>query len=499
MELTIEIALLTACALPLLRLNVQSSFVRSFPDLAILLSVFLITGVVAVTALCIWSPVLLRPVTLICVTLFVALWYRARERYGASKGLPPGSLSLARTFQAITDQNFFLETARRLGPIFKFNQFHRPAVCVVGLDKGSQLLKTHAGQLRTAPLPFNASIPGGFIRYMEPNAHRNYSLALRSAFTPAILDVYREDFQQAIRNEVEVMAASCDPQGFEPANSLKRMSSACLVHALFGLHRDDPRFLTLLTLCETVGTEVMTRPNEPRIKDAFDNIESIIESRKKELKARVGAESNERENVLQYFASSDAAHLDPQTVLKNLLFLFLIGSSNTTGLLRWVLQQLGDHPQWVTRIGDQLRQGNESRAKELAKRVVRETLRLHQSEYIYRTVNETFVFDNLRFPRGWLVRVAVRESHRDERIFDNPERFDPDRFERHDFEPRQFSPFGLDHHMCVGAAMASCIAELLVEELARKGTWRVVADGPVARRRRHWQHWETSPSLRIVW
>ena len=207
----------------------------------------------------------------------------------------------------------------------------------------------------------------------------------------------------------------------------------------------------------------------------------------------------ERKCVLEYFSSDDAAHLEPITVLKNLLFLFLIGISNTTGLLRWVMQNLSEHPQWVSLVAMQLDNGDEAAAKEISKRVVRETLRLHQSEYIYRTVSNSFRFENYRFPRGWLVRIAVRESHRDTDIFMQPERFDPDRFEQRSFGRREFSPFGLDHHVCVGATMASTVAELLVEELARKGPWRVISDGAPKRRRRHWQHWEPSSDLRIAW
>lgn len=500
MELALEIALLLGCVFPLLRVNVDTSFMRSFPDLLIGLHMFLVASAVIVAGMAIYAPDLLRLVTVICVMLSIAFWYRARIGYGTSKGLPPGSLSLIKTFQAITDPDFFQETTQRLGPVFKFSQFHRPAICVVGLNRGNELLKTHASALRTAPLPFNETIPGGFIRYMEPDSHRDYSHALRHAFDPRVIESCRGVFRRMIRTELGLMAELGVGEGVDPTNGLKRISSTCLAYAFFGLRQDDTNFETLLARSDLVGTEVMTKPNEPRISKAFDDIESTITARLQVLKAKLGGVTPaDRKCVLEYFSSDDVAHLDSRTVRKNLLFLFLIGISNTTGLLRWVMQNLGEHPQWVSLVGTHLSTGDEAAAKDIAKRVVRETLRLHQSEYIYRTVKENFVFENFRFPRGWLIRVAVRESHRDASVFVQPERFDPERFEQQSFARRQFSPFGLDHHVCVGAMMASTIAELLVQELARKGPWRVITDGPPPRRRRHWQHWETSRRLRIAW
>ena len=163
------------------------------------------------------------------------------------------------------------------------------------------------------------------------------------------------------------------------------------------------------------------------------------------------------------------------------------------------MQRLGENPQWVRELENQLRDDDATAVSDLAESVVYEILRLHQSEYLYRTTTENLHFEGFQIPRGWLIRVAVRESHRDAQVFGNPETFDPTRFHNHTYERSQFAPFGLDHHVCVGAAMASTISRLLVEELARKGPWQVRSDGPPACRRRHWQHWETSPDLRISW
>ena len=61
-------------------------------------------------------------------------------------------------------------------------------------------------------------------------------------------------------------------------------------------------------------------------------------------------------------------------------------------------------------------------------RIVMETLRLEQSEYLYRETTRDIEHKGVVIPRGWLVRLCVRESHQDPAIFANPDVFDPDRF-----------------------------------------------------------------------
>ena len=53
---------------------------------------------------------------------------------------------------------------------------------------------------------------------------------------------------------------------------------------------------------------------------------------------------------------------------------------------------------------------------------------LAQSEYLFRRANNAIQFRGVVIPAGWLVRVCIREIHRDPAVFTNPDRFDPDRF-----------------------------------------------------------------------
>jgi cytochrome P450 len=129
--------------------------------------------------------------------------------------------------------------------------------------------------------------------------------------------------------------------------------------------------------------------------------------------------------------------------------------------------------------------------------VVKETLRLAQSEYLYRRLLEDVEFDGMTLPKGWLVRLCVRESHRSEAVFENPARFDPDRFLRKKSVVTEYAPFGYGAHGCNGIALNDMICRAFLHTLASGFDWTITQDGSLERGFRHWSHWQPSSALRI--
>ena len=68
-----------------------------------------------------------------------------------------------------------------------------------------------------------------------------------------------------------------------------------------------------------------------------------------------------------------------------------------------------------------------SAGRSIGERVIRESLRLEQSEYLARRTTADIRFHGYRFPKGWRVRICIREGHRSADAFDRPDEFDPDR------------------------------------------------------------------------
>ena len=177
----------------------------------------------------------------------------------------------------------------------------------------------------------------------------------------------------------------------------------------------------------------------------------------------------------------------------------LFRSTDVGGLLMWVLKQLTDHPTWLAELRAPSPSSPSSPSApdedSLADRVVKETLRLEQSEYLYRRVTSDIEVGDIVIPKGWLLRVCIRDGHRDPAVFEHPESFNPDRFLGRKYLHSEYAPFGLFRHMCVGAQLTQVIARSFVTEFAQGFDCRAVEDGPPEHPR---FHWEPNPRFRIL-
>ncbi len=105
-------------------------------------------------------------------------------------------------------------------------------------------------------------------------------------------------------------------------------------------------------------------------------------------------------------------------------------------------------------------------------------------------------FAGFVIPKGWMVRICVRESHRAPAVFDEPDTVDPDRFLRRGYTREEYAPFGLHRFTCLGEHLTRTVARVFACELVQGYDWTVVADGPPEFG--SWQHWTPSTAFRIT-
>jgi cytochrome P450 len=479
----LELALLAAAVVPLLRLFRIEGFIAGFSRIAAALALLILAylgGIVIVAVF--FSGVLPVLASFAASGLAVGYWFSSSS-YGTARGLPPGSLSLVSSLEAIFDHRFYLKQAQRYGPVFKMLQFNQPLVCVVGLEKGHELIHQPDDILGPAPQPFSADIPGGFLRYMEPETHAVYALKFRTAFSRNVTAAAEPVIREAIRTELDRMAWDSRSHGVQPASYIHRAVFVSYARLIFGFTPESEELKSFWSTCRMFDAQDLARPLDPQTRTALSELRAQVLQQIQTLR-----EDSSRECVLTEWLRANRDKPD-QPVLDNLMFLFRIGVNNVSSLLRWVLKMLGDHPEW----GEPIRRKEDSAEQPaLAERIVMETLRLEQSEYIYRVVKSPMALDQYRIPAGWRFRLCVRESHRDPAVFQNAESFDPDRFLGRKGNRSEYSPFGTDRHACIAVQSSHAIGQILVEELARNYQWKITRDGPRHRSPRHWHHWEPS-------
>ncbi|MDX1393620.1 MAG: cytochrome P450 [Gemmatimonadota bacterium] len=487
----IEVAILAIASIPALRVATKRPVLRDLrtylPWSAVIVTAGLVVFGLAVAAAVRWPPVL-HVLTGLALVGALGAWLRARPTYGTRRGWPPGSLGVGQSFDAITRRDYYLEQSRRHGPVFKTSQFGRPVVCLVGLDLARDVLRSD--RLAGAQLPYNRLLPRGSLRYMDPGTHDAEAPFFRSVLSDVDLGLHEPRAREACRSALAKLSSASleSPVGAAPGEEVRAWVFTALASIFWDLEPTDPRLAAL----DRAQTKLrLSRGGGPRWRRAIlhhlEEINEIARDRAREWSAGGPPASA---NALAGALAADPGALDKPVRASNLALVFRLANGDVTSFMRWLLAQVADHPEWQQRV-------REDDGSDIAGRMVQETLRLEQSEYLYREVVRPLEVGDFRVPAGWLLRVCVQESHRDPRFFPDPDRFDPDRFAGHPRSRREYSPFGVDEHGCMGVSMVHFLGGIFVEELCRGYETRVVRDAPPERGSRHRDHWQPGAARRV--
>jgi cytochrome P450 len=324
---------------------------------------------------------------------------------------------------------------------------------------------------------------------MRAEDRRRYVPLFRSAFTTTIVDSARPDFHAIVRGELDEMADLCarqDRGGISPISGLRRMVFAALARVMFGMEHHDPAVARLAELYSVLDYAAAWRTPPWRTRRTLDEVAAILVG---ERRAR---EPGARSSFMSQLAAAAPEALDEPTVVYNLVYIMMQGWRDASGLFGWIVKTLGDHPEWRSRVREAAALPDFD--QNLPGRIVRETLRMHQSEYLQRLIRSDIRINGFVAPRGWLLRVCVWEGHRSEKTFTDPTRFDPDRPLGQPYTRPDYTPFGASRMWCLGEHLTLVMARALVEELSAL-EWSITADGPPELGDFHWR---PSAKLRIA-
>jgi cytochrome P450 len=253
----------------------------------------------------------------------------------------------------------------------------------------------------------------------------------------------------------------------------------------YGICEGHGDFRRLNELFRVIDSRKARWASRAKVKSALGEIETILKRRTEEFSAD---ELDSPTCFLAALAQTGTGALADRTVLGNLIYIMQVTWGDVGGLLLWIFKMLSDNPAWKDRLA---REGS----RELAERIVLETLRLEQSESRYRRATADLELDGFRIPKDWLVRMCIRESHRDPGVFPEPTAFNPDRFDGRTYSRTEYGPFGAFRLSCIGDHVAKAAGALFAIELASGFEWRVVDDGPA--QISSWVHNAPNPRLRV--
>lgn len=157
----------------------------------------------------------------------------------------------------------------------------------------------------------------------------------------------------------------------------------------------------------------------------------------------------------------------------------LAGHETTAAALSWTLYLMALYPEWQDRVAEEARRQIDpdriyfSTATRLrvARAVFREGLRLYPSVPMFlREARKPEVFRGRRVPKGSIVILSPWHLHRHERLWDDPDGFDPTRWERpegRESARRAYIPFSAGLRVCPGSAFAMTESTLILSMVLR--------------------------------
>ena len=189
------------------------------------------------------------------------------------------------------------------------------------------------------------------------------------------------------------------------------------------------------------------RPFQRRYTDAF--IELLGYARKLAHERR----AEPRDDLISAIVAEQDGEtaLTDREVVQFVLLLLVAGNETTTNLIGNVVNALLDHPEQAERVAAD---------PTLVPALVEEGLRYDTPvQVVFRTTTEDVELRGVRIPKGEFVAVFLGSANRDERRFDDPDRFDVGR------RPQAFPGFGFGKHFCLGASLARLEAGLALQAL----------------------------------
>jgi cytochrome P450 len=482
-EYLAEVAALVALVAPELRAVGSTAYRRVFPADSLRIGAATAAYLLIVTAVTVYRPTWLRiPAASAALAIAYYAW-RSRSDFGVGQGLPPGSLQRL-PVRPWSDPEFYKRQAIRYGSIFKMRQLWQPMICIVGLDRVNRLLVEHDQQLVAPPLPFSRFIEGGYLRYLPEETHAKYRRFFGMLFYSEVVAHAEPRIAAAFARGLAAMVDASRDHAVLVREPTMRMMFVAWSELFYGIGDQHVDFQQLKTLFKTIDTRKARWASRRRIDAALAQIEAILRRRAGELVHDAAPTSC----FLVWLARQHPEALSDRTVLGNLIYIMQVTWGDVTGLLLWVFKMLSDHSVWRERLARE-------KSRELALRIVQETLRLEQSESRYRRATADLHLDGFRIPKGWLVRMCIRESHQDESVFPNATEFDPDRFLGAAHTRAQYAPFGAFRLACIGEDVTKTVAARYALELTSRYQWRVVDDGPPEITR--WAHNAPNPRLSV--
>lgn len=215
-----------------------------------------------------------------------------------------------------------------------------------------------------------------------------------------------------------------------------------------------------------------TRASAARIRAL---ITELTQERMQQIKAGT-APDDLATKIMTQADPETGARFDTEEMVDQVAIFFLAGHETSASALAWALYLMATHPEWQERLAEEAQvletcDFSLMSQLKLSRDVFRETLRLYPP--VPMMVRENSCPERFRdrdVKKGAQLVLSPWHLHRHERLWDNPDGFDPTRWQTENGKQCQreaFIPFSAGPRVCTGAGFAMVEGPLILSRILR--------------------------------
>lgn len=370
----------------------------------------------------------------------------------------------------------FMKALRDTGDLVRVDVGTLPIYFVTSAELTHELLVTKARNFDKGRFFIRARTLVGDALPTAPSAiHKRHRRLMQPMFHHARIAGYAD----VMATRAQAMADAWQPgQTVRVDEELAQFSVATLAETMFSAEisrpaaeaviRDVP-ILLKNALVRTVTPRLMDKvpiPSNRRFDTAATRLRKVID----EVIAVAHQQGDEdNEDLLSLLIAARDADtgdkLSDREVRDELVAIMFAGTETTASTLAWTFHELAAHPEVeeallaeiASVVGDRPITFDDVPKLEYMDRVLREISRMHSVPLLMRQATAPVELGGAQLPVGTELAFSLYALHRDARLYDDPERFDPERWlpERGAKVPREgYIPFGAGNRKCIGDGFA---------------------------------------------
>lgn len=249
---------------------------------------------------------------------------------------------------------------------------------------------------------------------------------------------------------------------------------------VFSRFRDYQRSQPILNLAAFVPVpRWMPRFFRKGTRENATRIRALITQLTDERAAEIAAGTAPQDLATKIMTTADpetGARFSTEEMVDQVAIFFLAGHETSASALAWTLYLMAIYPEWQERVAEEAAALEDdsfaavSRLR-ISRDVFREALRLYPPvPMMVREATCPERFRDREVPKGAQLVLSPWHLHRHERLWDNPDGFDPERWQTENGKKCQreaYMPFSAGPRVCTGAGFAMVEGPLILSMLLR--------------------------------